>query len=57
MIGINFYTLISALIKGYTFMAPALFANASAVIFKGIYPIDFGKKFIDSSQFLVKTKP
>ncbi|MCI4438777.1 CDP-2,3-bis-(O-geranylgeranyl)-sn-glycerol synthase [archaeon] len=56
MIGINFYTLISALIKGYTFMAPALFANASAVIFKGIYPIDFGKKFIDSEPIFGKNK-
>ncbi|MBO3762823.1 MAG: CDP-2,3-bis-(O-geranylgeranyl)-sn-glycerol synthase [Thermoproteota archaeon] len=56
MIGINFYTLINALIKGYIFMAPALVANASAVIFKGIYPIDLGKKFIDSEPIFGKNK-
>ncbi|MGB9759054.1 MAG: CDP-2,3-bis-(O-geranylgeranyl)-sn-glycerol synthase [Thermoproteota archaeon] len=56
MMGINFYTLVMALIKGYTFMAPALVANASAVIFKGIHPIDFGKKFIDSEPIFGKNK-
>jgi len=56
MIGISFHTLINALIKGYTFMAPALVANASAVVFKGIYPIDFGKKFIDSEPIFGKNK-
>lgn len=56
MIGINFYTLVNALIEGYTFMAPALVANASAAVFKGIYPIDFGKKFIDSEPIFGKNK-
>ena len=56
MIGIDIYTLIDALVRGYMFMTPALIANASAVIFKGIYPIDFEKKFIDSEPIFGKNK-
>jgi len=53
---LSFEEILMTILRGYLFMLPALVANASAPIFRGLGPIDRGILFIDSEPLFGKNK-
>ncbi len=50
------YTVLWQMFSSLWLMLPAYVPNSAAVLFKGKFPMDFGKKFIDGRRILGKGK-